>query len=648
MAPPRVETGNTFSGFIHEFSGVRVDNFDNEINPIKPRQPVEFYLLTHAHADHLKGLESKSFSGKRIYCSTLTKELLLADPKYKHKKPYLEALDCNVDLEIPYKDTHLTLVLIPSNHCPGSVMFLLSDKTSEKNVLLTGDIRAEQRWIETIIKNPYLYPFTTKLKHLDNIYLDTTYGYRQEPFIIMPKNSEGLNKLTNILADYPTEDEDIHFYFPDSNLGFEEVWSLVLPMFTDSAHITKPVLDKLEKIFEYDQECCYSTKFQNMFNLNDSGSNFHVCNRPVRTEHNIFNVIVKPVINVDKETYAKMNAIPQESELQFAYETERGHKVYKRNYINAYGNNMDSYHLKHKDTGIILNDTIAYFFSRHSSYDECLNFVSQFNVRQIYPTTESKISWSSGFQVSRHFGKLLTGTEFLYDQNATKTYGPRPLLSQDPTIVDMLTNNEFNGVELLTAYKQKSFGLDFKGQQPLKSAFGEDNLSDEVQQANYAYKQSKQYNHIIAGANQYRYQKLHDSDPEKFRQKLLEKGQRYNAGDREGSYNDQETDVEDSSLDEKQFEFVLSPIKKKKRSLDEDNLQESLPVLKPRRDTKKRKMENMMKLFYNAKLTDLDKVTSPRISKERIKEIELGITEKNGFSITLTSLVEYPTQNHSH
>lgn len=202
-----------------------------------------------------------------------------------------------------------------------------------------------------------------------------------------------------------------------------------------------------------------------MFHVEDSNrqSNFHVSNRPIR-KSDVFNVVVKPVINVDKETYAKMNATPSESGLTFVHETEKGHKVYKRTYENPYGNMVDSYHLKHKYTSRILNDTIAYLFSRHSSYDECLNFVSQFNAKQVYPTIESKLSWSSGFQVARHFGQLLTDTQFLYDKVASKFYGPQPIINSSPAVVDILTNNKFNGVELLTTYKQKSFGLEFKGQ----------------------------------------------------------------------------------------------------------------------------------------------------------------------------------------
>lgn len=186
-----------------------------------PRRPL-LYLLSHAHTDHLIGLER--FSGVTIYCSAVTKDLVLRLSKVgdrmrrnvegsvavdKNIRTYqnlcaapsgqqkggavdlLEALPLNmptvVTLDTAAKD-ECRLTLIDANHCPGSVMFLIQMRG--KNVLYTGDIRAEPWWVDNLCKMPLLAPFLGCLSGpspsasgeacesfeytpLDNIYLDT-------------------------------------------------------------------------------------------------------------------------------------------------------------------------------------------------------------------------------------------------------------------------------------------------------------------------------------------------------------------------------------------------------------------------------------------------------------------------------------------
>ena len=87
-------------------------------------------------------------------------------------------------------------------------MFLLESFC--KNVLITGDVRAESWWTLSLIKNPHLFPYITGLKTLDQIYLDTTFSYRGEPYIYIMPNSEGIFAAIELLKLYPF-DSDLSF-----------------------------------------------------------------------------------------------------------------------------------------------------------------------------------------------------------------------------------------------------------------------------------------------------------------------------------------------------------------------------------------------------------------------------------------------------
>lgn len=81
------------SGFIEEYPLIRVDNFTASL-PCLPLglphcarddlpfgathfSPPHIHLLSHPHTDHLAGLDSLSKSSAPIYCSEVTKALLL-------------------------------------------------------------------------------------------------------------------------------------------------------------------------------------------------------------------------------------------------------------------------------------------------------------------------------------------------------------------------------------------------------------------------------------------------------------------------------------------------------------------------------------------------------------------------------------------
>lgn len=69
---------STHHGFIEEFPFIRVDAFNGDpalLNPYTSLGP-SFSLLSHAHTDHLTGLDSARFDGF-VYCTEVTRELVL-------------------------------------------------------------------------------------------------------------------------------------------------------------------------------------------------------------------------------------------------------------------------------------------------------------------------------------------------------------------------------------------------------------------------------------------------------------------------------------------------------------------------------------------------------------------------------------------
>ncbi|KAF7257105.1 hypothetical protein EG68_06176 [Paragonimus skrjabini miyazakii] len=88
------------------------------------------YFVSHVHTDHLKGLSSVTWPC-HIYCSQLTKCLLLAKRGYEFLSEYLHALSIGQCFTINYRtsqlDSTLNVVLLQAGHCIGSTMYVQHD-----------------------------------------------------------------------------------------------------------------------------------------------------------------------------------------------------------------------------------------------------------------------------------------------------------------------------------------------------------------------------------------------------------------------------------------------------------------------------------------------------------------------------------------
>ncbi|XP_005059478.1 PREDICTED: 5' exonuclease Apollo [Ficedula albicollis] len=118
------------------------------------------FFLSHMHSDHTVGLSSTW--SRPLYCSPLTARLL-------HRR--LQVPKCWIrPLEVGQSHVvgEVTVTVIDSNHCPGSVMFLFEGTFG--TILYTGDFR----YTSAMQCEPAL-----RGRHIDRLYLDNTHCHPQ-------------------------------------------------------------------------------------------------------------------------------------------------------------------------------------------------------------------------------------------------------------------------------------------------------------------------------------------------------------------------------------------------------------------------------------------------------------------------------------
>ncbi|KAL7622441.1 hypothetical protein AAE478_007946 [Parahypoxylon ruwenzoriense] len=234
---------STFNGIIHEFPDIRVDFFRGF-----DRRPPLACFLSHVHSDHLAGLDK--IKSPFIYCSAATREILLRlekypcrlnhakgifeDPRmqtYKHLAKVLKPIPLDTPTEVelePGKNMQVTL--LDANHCAGAVMFLF--EVNDKSALYTGDIRSEPWFVNSIARNPAIIEYSTGLKTLDRIYLDTS----MLDNISLQTKAEGLRELLEKVSRYP---EDTIFHLQAWTYGYEEVWVALSKALNSKIHVDK-------------------------------------------------------------------------------------------------------------------------------------------------------------------------------------------------------------------------------------------------------------------------------------------------------------------------------------------------------------------------------------------------------------------------
>ncbi len=175
-----------------------VDSFSSRIG---------FHFLTHAHQDHMSGL-NKSLSSQ-IYCSEITRDLVMMQINLPRKQFII--LKENKPIII---NKHIVVIAIDSHHCDGSIMIVFDindEENDHQRILYTGDFR-----------------FHNEMKHNSNLFdLDKMYFDDTLILLDVPNYPCEVDSFEDMVLAISTIREEIGFdaiiYINVQILGVEKV-----------------------------------------------------------------------------------------------------------------------------------------------------------------------------------------------------------------------------------------------------------------------------------------------------------------------------------------------------------------------------------------------------------------------------------------
>ncbi|KAM6986847.1 protein artemis isoform 2-T2 [Aplochiton taeniatus] len=192
---------SSFAGRMREYPTISLDRFDRE------NLNARAYFLSHCHKDHMKGLKGPLLKRKlkfsrlvKLYCSFVTKELLLSSPKYGFWEHHIDALELESPTQITLIDEtsgerqDIVVTLLPAGHCPGSVMFLVEG--AQGTVLYTGDFRLSEGDASRI----ELLHSGSRVKDIQSVYLDST--FYDPRFYQIPSREACLRGVQELVGDW--------------------------------------------------------------------------------------------------------------------------------------------------------------------------------------------------------------------------------------------------------------------------------------------------------------------------------------------------------------------------------------------------------------------------------------------------------------
>ncbi|XP_060114255.1 protein artemis isoform X2 [Heteronotia binoei] len=194
---------SSFGGRTREYPWLSIDRFDRD--NLRARA----YFLSHCHKDHMKGLKAPALKRRLacslkvcLYCSPVTKELLLNNPTYKFWENHIVSLEVETPTQISLVDEasgekeDLVVTLLPAGHCPGSVMFLFQGGNG--TILYTGDFRlakGEAARMELLHSG-------NRVKDIQSVYLDTTFC--DPKFYQIPSREECMKGILELVRSWIT------------------------------------------------------------------------------------------------------------------------------------------------------------------------------------------------------------------------------------------------------------------------------------------------------------------------------------------------------------------------------------------------------------------------------------------------------------
>ncbi|KAL7828134.1 hypothetical protein AOLI_G00312860 [Acnodon oligacanthus] len=243
---------SSFPGRMKEYSTISIDRFDKE------NLHARAYFLSHCHKDHMKGLKGPLLKRKlkfcltvRLYCSFVTKELLLSNRKYSFWEEHIVALELDSPTHISLVDEvtgeseDVVVTLLPAGHCPGSVMFLFEG--AQGTVLYTGDFRLA---VGDAARMEHLHS-GDGVKDIKSVYLDTT--FYDPRFYQIPSREACLIGIKELIQDWISQ-SPYHVVWLNCKAayGYEYLFTNLGEEFASQVHVNSlDMYRKMPEILSY-------------------------------------------------------------------------------------------------------------------------------------------------------------------------------------------------------------------------------------------------------------------------------------------------------------------------------------------------------------------------------------------------------------
>ncbi|XP_037837276.1 protein artemis isoform X2 [Kryptolebias marmoratus] len=187
----------------------------------------------------------------RLYCSFVTKELLLNNPKYAFWEEYIVPLELESPTQISLVDEasgqkeEVVVTLLPAGHCPGSVMFLFEG--CRGNVLYTGDFRLA---VGDASRMEHLHS-GSRVKDIQSIYLDST--FYDPRFYQIPSREVCLRGISELIGNWISQSSHhVVWLNCKAAFGYEYLFTNLGDEFNTQIHVKNlAMFKKMPEILSY-------------------------------------------------------------------------------------------------------------------------------------------------------------------------------------------------------------------------------------------------------------------------------------------------------------------------------------------------------------------------------------------------------------
>ncbi|XP_013888223.1 protein artemis [Austrofundulus limnaeus] len=339
---------SSFAGRMKEYPTISLDRFDRE------NLHAQAYFLSHCHKDHMKGLKGPLLKRKlqfsrtvRLYCSFVTKELLLNNPKYAFWEENIVPLELESPTQISLVDEasgekqEIVVTLLPAGHCPGSVMFLFEG--GHGNVLYTGDFRLA---VGDVSRMEHLHS-GSRVKNIQSVYLDST--FYDPRFYQIPSREVCLRGISELTGNWISQSpHHVVWLNCKAAYGYEYLFTNLGEEFNTQIHVNSLVMfKKMPEILSYI--------------TTDRRTQIHACRHPKDEEFFLGNRLPCGCTAADGTPLRIISIKP--STMWFGERSKKTNVLIK--------------------TG---NSSYRACFSFHSSFSEIKDFLSYLQPVNIYPS----------------------------------------------------------------------------------------------------------------------------------------------------------------------------------------------------------------------------------------------------------------------